>query len=949
MLVQRARSVNWWHCPSWFSSSRSPCLAVSTSSKGWATAAGAAIEKGAPPGIPGGSLQPLNTNALVSASDVLKLYASRQHELQLDEVVVLLRHVEGLGASVNDDRLCSLVRHLLARKEELPLSALVDVSKGMQGLGFHKELAGLTSLVADSASFLPSDVVMSLSKTLAVSARQAPGAVSPEARSGVFRVLGEHISETMFDASPQDLADALLAVASFYCSRHSGAPDPAISKPWHPVVFSSCAHALIGNVDSLPPRAMVKCLRAYSLMLLAGPRPAIESEEDADRGPLEMLPFAICGALVGRLGEIPARDMVRSLHALASLYRHGLGLGGERGVGFCRDAAGEILQRADELDLQDIAYAMQALAFLSQGHGELVRSDLLEALYSEVQHHIPSMTLERALMLAKSLERVISIKRPKILLELLAAEFLRELPNVQPQQLCDIIIVYGRMRFDDPGFFRGTSHALTAKLGQCLPGPLSSALHSFAKMDVKDNRLFREAARHIVRDLVAFRPRDLALSIWAVAKTMHRDGPLITAVQEDLKRHDVSQMKPVDVSMVLWSFSRLDVGIDNDLLGSLTHYVAKFCRRFSQEGLLVTCLAFARLGFTQQPVLVELYRGIYGRLPEASDSQLAFGFVLFSTSGIHDKALVNRFLYECSQRLSRLRGQNLSNIVLACSRVTTQAMLAQPHGLRDGLRKLVFEQLDHLPRAPLLAIYLAAPSLLEFSKDDASQLMCALSGHLTQMDSGELVHCLLGAAKLELVHKPFLLPVFHHLRRLREDLDGSEVVSCIWAVHTLGFCQPKFRRTLGHMLVKRIREWSIPPRTLMDVLPALSKLQFWGRLPPSLQRGVWRLASADLRRCVTPPPRPPSLEQADDSPSGMKKFKGWRLPSIEKGMFRAGSKNSVLKHSSRVHQSGSSVVDPDRELKKERKEERELAEERGSPYGTGQSAVRDFVAMIKRL
>ena len=41
----------------------------------------------------------------------------------------------------------------------------------------------------------------------------------------------------------------------------------------------------------------------------------------------------------------------------------------------------------------------------------------------------------------------------------------------------------------------------------------------------------------------------------------------------------------------------------------------RFVRYGTVEALLVSCLACARLGFAQQPVLVQLYRSLYARLP----------------------------------------------------------------------------------------------------------------------------------------------------------------------------------------------------------------------------------------------------------------------------------------------------------------------------------------------
>ena len=56
------------------------------------------------------------------------------------------------------------------------------------------------------------------------------------------------------------------------------------------------------------------------------------------------------------------------------------------------------------------------------------------------------------------------------------------------------------------------------------------------------------------------------------------------------------------------------------------------------------------------------------------------------------------------------------------------------------------------------------------------------------------------------------------------------------------------RRSLGHLLMTNVRRGKIPARVLLDVLPALNEFGYWERLPGSLRRSIWRLASEDMRQ-----------------------------------------------------------------------------------------------------
>merc|ERR1712232_1053032 len=171
----------------------------------------------------------------------------------------------------------------------------------------------------------------------------------------------------------------------------------------------------------------------------------------------------------------------------------------------------------------------------------------------------------------------------------------------------------------------------------------------------------------------------------------------------------------------------------------------------------------------------------------------------YSTSGVRDEALLQRFIFECKKRISRLRGQDLGNVVLAFSRMTGPSSPNDDFSdLRAALRQRVLDEIDkkEIGHAPLLSIYLAAPASLAFSSEDSARVATALIDHLPDMDASELTRVLLATSRVGLVHKPLLLPLFLRLRALRDDLSAAEVLSCIWSVYTLGYCKPKFRRSL---------------------------------------------------------------------------------------------------------------------------------------------------------
>ncbi|CAE7325534.1 unnamed protein product [Symbiodinium sp. CCMP2592] len=101
-----------------------------------------------------------------SASQLLRHYEVSAANGSLREHLDLLRQVGHLSPSIHDDRLQKLAHEVIARRDELSLTALVEASQALQTLGLRQELGPLVSMVTESASFLSSDVILSFARSL---------------------------------------------------------------------------------------------------------------------------------------------------------------------------------------------------------------------------------------------------------------------------------------------------------------------------------------------------------------------------------------------------------------------------------------------------------------------------------------------------------------------------------------------------------------------------------------------------------------------------------------------------------------------------------------------------------------------------------------------------------------------------------------------------------------
>ncbi|CAK9083579.1 unnamed protein product [Durusdinium trenchii] len=180
-----------------------------------------------------------------------------------------------------------------------------------------------------------------------------------------------------------------------------------------------------------------------------------------------------------------------------------------------------------------------------------------------------------------------------------------------------------------------------------------------------------------------------------------------------------------------------------------------------------------------------------------------------------------------------------------------------------------------------------AEQLLPHVNDmDTSELTRGcLIGSQAQEDVFLARRCLVGLARRGCVHEEVLKPVFQSLREKREQMSPVDVMSCVYSVYVLNFWTPKFRRSLGFMLMQHVKAWRIPAARLRDVLPALHALGYWQRLPGALQRAVWHIAPEELRHQVPPAPRKPMDGQATEE----QEVDGWKrfgLRKIKPGMLR---------------------------------------------------------------
>eukprot|EP00435_Cladocopium_sp_Y103_P008832 s5165_g2.t1 len=162
----------------------------------------------------------------------------------------------------------------------------------------------------------------------------------------------------------------------------------------------------------------------------------------------------------------------------------------------------------------------------------------------------------------------------------------------------------------EPELLQSLGEAFTLKRKIMAPKQLSVALSSLVRLQLREGPIFDDVVPEIVRDIVGYTHQDLCLCLWAMAKASSKDWGRalndlrLAARAQRLYRegNNSRSWQPQDVSMLLWSLSRLQWHAHPELMSRLTQHAVMECPKYSDSALLITLLSLARMNYTQPPV-----------------------------------------------------------------------------------------------------------------------------------------------------------------------------------------------------------------------------------------------------------------------------------------------------------------------------------------------------------
>ncbi|CAJ1409706.1 unnamed protein product [Effrenium voratum] len=276
---------------------------------------------------------------------------------------------------------------------------------------------------------------------------------------------------------------------------------------------------------------------------------------------------------------------------------------------------------------------------------------------------------------------------------------------------------------------------------------------SFAKLQVKDEEMMQAVGRSSALHAGYFKPKELANVSWAFAM-WSTTSPALEAVAQQAVQV-VEEFKNQELTMLLWSFARLDAAPAN-LISAAAREVA--ARDLNAQHLANSAWAFARL------MAAELAR---------------------------DLAL------KAQRRAHELKAQELSSLLWALAKVRADSALGSRMAQQAAEKNLGPQELVNL-------LWSAASMVLH-----DEQVLHGLTSQLTDLDAFGIQDLANGAwalAKLQQEDPAVFAAIARRLNGRCQEATSQQLANLAWAFATVAFAQGA--QAVGAHAARRLAEFS---------------------------------------------------------------------------------------------------------------------------------------------
>ncbi|CAJ1352071.1 unnamed protein product [Effrenium voratum] len=219
--------------------------------------------------------------------------------------------------------------------------------------------------------------------------------------------------------------------------------------------------------------------------------------------------------------------------------------------------------------------------------------------------------------------------------------------------------------------------ALCGKLAVCDPVSISKATWALTGVSNRDRRLdlFAKLAVPVILRADSFPLGSLTMIAYSFAKADFRDGDAYEALSSALTSRMDSELRPIDVCNVIWSFCT--VGYRDDVLFEklCEMYLTKeVVRNFNPQDLTNTAWGFCKVAFVHKPAMEALARACHAQrfaFDPIHFSNLLYAFATLRMQG--PAGVLEDMCEAAAERIQRFDGGNLAIAAWAVATLQLQS------------------------------------------------------------------------------------------------------------------------------------------------------------------------------------------------------------------------------------------------------------------------------------
>ena len=434
-------------------------------------------------------------------------------------------------------------------------------------------------------------------------------------------------------------------------------------------------------------------------------------------------------------------------------------------------------------------------------------------------------------------------------------EIKRQLHSIHPNQVTDILCFHASMGLKND--VSALLPRLTSNIAELTGRQLGLVCWSLARLNPSFltgsflSEIFSNPER-----LLACSPRDRAIMLDAISRSVrYCDTPaqFLTDVVAFLPNMEVKKFDSFhSASIFFHSLARIsdygrklgvNASLADGMVTDLIPLMSDMLRRSTQsessvQSLLTVAWSFALLKVKSQPVVVDLYRRLYSRIPDMNSNQRSFTlFLLCTASGVKDPSIADSLIRSID--ICALSNNNLVNMLIVM-KLDGEKILDEIYKRRDVLR----------PDQLVTAMSLACTCDGRIESDGYKALMSTCVESMSNFSVSNLVKALT-ISDIEFCYKVQR----ELLKRMKEDFTQHDMLLMASEIRRLGPNRvlTNLRVKFNRLLTLAIKNRRIDTPHVLKNLSLIDDLGTWHCLPIDVQLRLWNKATEMQKVNVRPP------------------------------------------------------------------------------------------------